>query len=187
MQNEFSEVLSIITSLLNSLNLRYCIGGSVASGLRSQFRATLDIDVLVEFLSSDFVIEFCNKAKDNFYVYEDAALEANSLQKSFNIIHKKSFIKIDLFTSFNDFSKSELSRATLVTIPNTELKVKIATAEDMIINKLVWYKLGNCQSERQWNDLSSLIFYNKNSLDYDYLKKWAKYKEVEELLNKLIG
>ena len=68
MISEFSEVLGSVISLFDNLNIKYCVGGSVASGIRSQFRATLDIDILAEFLNTKAIIEFCDKASGEFYV-----------------------------------------------------------------------------------------------------------------------
>ena len=61
----------------------------------------------------------------------------------------------------------------------------IAAAEDIILIKLQWYRLGNEVSERQWTDLTNVLRLNRQKLDVGYLRTWAKRLEVDDLLSRL--
>lgn len=67
--------------------------------------------------------------------------------------------KIDVFLSKNDdLSREEMSRREKYQI--TEEKgqdLYLASAEDIILSKLQWYKSGGCVSERQWNDVKGVL------------------------------
>ena len=60
----------------------------------------------------------------------------------------------------------------------------LCSPEDIILNKLEWYKAGNQVSERQWLDVLGVIKVQGDSLDLDYLKHWAKELDVLDLLEK---
>jgi hypothetical protein len=46
-------------------------------------------------------------------------------------------------------------------------------AEDIIVHKLYWYKLGGKVSERQWTDVLGVLQVQGDCLDYEYLKRMA--------------
>jgi hypothetical protein len=56
------------------------------------------------------------------------------------------------------------------------------SAEDIVLQKLLWFRKGAGVSERQWNDLLAVLKVQANALDYDYLKRWAAELGVAELL-----
>ena len=58
-----------------------------------------------------------------------------------------------------------------------------ATAEDVILAKLEWSKLGD--SERQYVDAVNVAKVQGERLDRAYLLNWAKELGVEELLERL--
>jgi len=63
-------------------------------------------------------------------------------------------------------------------------EVPMATAEDIILQKLRWYELGNRVSDRQWNDVLGVLKVQRKRLDFEYLKEWAAHLEVEDMLRK---
>ncbi len=62
----------------------------------------------------------------------------------------------------------------------------LTSPEDIILNKLEWYKLGNEASERQWKDIIGVLRIQENGLDYGYLKKWATELDLSLLLEKAL-
>ena len=67
------------------------------------------------------------------------------------------------------------------------LSAPVATAEDIILLKLEWYRLGNETSERQWNDLTLVARLQGNRLDHEYLSSWANELGVADLLGRLMS
>ena len=64
------------------------------------------------------------------------------------------------------------------------ISIYLCSPEDIILNKLEWFKLGDEASEKQWSDILGVIKVQSDNLDKDYLKYWAKQLEVSELLVK---
>jgi hypothetical protein len=58
-----------------------------------------------------------------------------------------------------------------------------ATAEDTILTKLEWARLG--QSERQYQDAAQLVRLQSDRLDWAYIEHWAEHLGVGELVARL--
>lgn len=67
------------------------------------------------------------------------------------------------------------------------IAVPIASAEDVIVLKLEWYRLGNEASERQWDDVSRLMSILGGSADLAYMQSVAESVGVDDLLLRLLG
>lgn len=62
--------------------------------------------------------------------------------------------------------------------------IRFASPEDTLLHKLVWYKLGNEVSERQWRDVLGIMKVQGAQLDDSYLDTWADAIDVVSLLNR---
>jgi hypothetical protein len=58
----------------------------------------------------------------------------------------------------------------------------LATAEDMILRKLDWYRKGGGISERQWTDVIGVLRVQFVALDFAYLERWATLLDLDALL-----
>ena len=54
--------------------------------------------------------------------------------------------------------------------------------EDILLQKLVWYRLGDEVSDRQLGDIIGVIQVQADSLDVAYLRSWAPALGVSDLL-----
>jgi hypothetical protein len=181
------DALAPVVTTLEKLGIRYLIGGSVASSFHGAVRSTMDVDIVCE-LGDKQVSLFLKSLPDNFYRNESAIRDAVERKSCFNLIHLPSSFKVDVFVSRGrPFDLDSMNRATLETIGgDPALSVTIATAEDSIIAKLEWYKLGNQVSERQWEDVSRLMDLLGEQADIDYLQRAAQSVGVVELLTRLL-
>ena len=94
-------------------------------------------------------------------------------------------IKADLFfPQPTPFRKSEWQRRQLEQIrPEGEMRsVYIASAEDMILQKLEWYRLTGGRSDRQWGDVQGMLKVQGDRLDFAYLAHWAHELDLSGLL-----
>ena len=66
--------------------------------------------------------------------------------------------------------------------PGTTLHV--ASAEDTILQKLLWYQEGHGVSSQQWNDILGVLKVQGARLDFRYLEEWAGRIGVESLLRR---
>ena len=60
--------------------------------------------------------------------------------------------------------------------------VYVASAEDMILQKLAWYGLGGGVSDRQWSDVQRMLGAQEATLDYQYLGRWAEELTLTDIL-----
>lgn len=67
MANEPALVTTIVTRVLEKLNVRYLIGGSLASTLYGMVRTTQDSDIVAE-LKPEQIESFIIELKNEFYV-----------------------------------------------------------------------------------------------------------------------
>ena len=105
------QVLHEIFCALRSHKVPFVLGGSFASGVHGEFRATNDADIICSF-TEESLANFLVDAASSFDLYEDAALEALKTGRSFNLIHKQTIFKADLFLRNDWFGQSQIQRAT---------------------------------------------------------------------------
>ena len=176
-----------VTRILEKLDVRYLIGGSLASTLHGMVRTTQDSDIVAD-LRPEHKEVFVRDLTEEFYIDEELIAEAIAQRSSFNIIHRESFFKVDVFVSKSrPFVEEQLSRAQrqiLSVEPPAEAMV--ATPEDTILSKLEWYRIGGEVSERQWRDVLGILEVQGGNLDLNYLRRWAKELKVSDLLDRAL-
>jgi hypothetical protein len=172
-----------VTAVLEKLKVRYLIGGSLASTLHGMVRTTQDSDLVAD-LRQEHVGPFLQLLQDEFYIDDQMIAEAIARQSSFNIVHRESFFKVDVFIpKSRPFIEEQFARArkeTLSTEPVVEAMV--ATAEDTLLAKLEWFRMGGEVSERQWRDVLGILEVQAGNLDLIYLQRWAQELKVSDLL-----
>ena len=115
--------------------------------------------------------------------------DAIRYRSSFNIIHLASMFKVDIFILNKDeASREEMERRKQYQISDVPHQtLYLASAEDIILHKLYWFKMGGGVSDRQWNDIAGVIKVQDDKLDYSYLKNAAQQRGVTTLLQKAIN
>ena len=182
MTGVMDEIL-IVTAILNSLEIPYLVGGSVASGIWGEIRYTQDIDLVVD-LQAHQVESLVTAFSPRFYLSEVAIQEAIALGTSFNLIDNDTGWKIDLFILTSDpFQQSRFQRQQIIAIDEAGNTVNISSPEDTILQKLIWYDMGQKQSTQQWRDILGMIKLQQSSLDLAYLRQWAEVLNLVTELN----
>ncbi|HUP22243.1 MAG TPA: DUF6036 family nucleotidyltransferase [Thermoanaerobaculia bacterium] len=189
-ENSGGEALTVIArvaALLERLHVPYAVVGSLASSLHGIPRSTQDADVLAAIEERHVAPLVASLARD-FYVDEERARQAVADGQSFNVIHLATMFKVDLFVPAEDrFAASELERRERVELELSDqrvVEVWFASAEDALLHKLYWYRLGGESSDRQWSDVLGVMRVQRGSLDLEYLDRWARELEVADLLER---
>jgi hypothetical protein len=181
-----NEALTALLNVLDELGILYFAVGSVASSIHGLPRFTQDIDLVAQIEPAQ-IDRLTSLTANDFYMDKNEARGALVRGRAFNLIHLASAYKIDIFPLGHDaFHASELSRARAEdwTIPNAAtVRLPVASAEDTVLSKLVWYRQGGLVSDRQWTDILGIA--SLRSLDWIYLREWASKLAVSELLEKL--
>jgi len=177
-----SNALREITAALCRVGIRYAIGGSLASSARSVWRTTNDVD-LVAAIAPAQAEAFVQALGKDWYADLDQIRESLAAGRAFNVIHMRNVEKVDVFPARNAFHRTQLDRATALPLGEDRVPCLVATAEDILLAKLQWYRDGGEVSDRQWNDITGIIAVNPN-LDWDYTNAWATRLGVTDLLER---
>jgi hypothetical protein len=162
----------------------YFLGGSLASSLQGEPRATNDIDFVVD-LRAPQVRSLIDALGADFDVDEEALREAVSRRGSWNIFHIPTVTKLDLFILRQEpFDKSEFARRRRMELPPDGRGLCIKSPEDSVLRKLLWFRDGGGNSTSQWRDIVQILRVNAAKLDAAYLDEWAGRLEVAPLLAK---
>jgi hypothetical protein len=180
--------LAPVVDTLESLGVRYQVGGSVASSVYGMARATMDVDLVAD-LDREHVATLIAMLEDGYFVDEEMIRVALRERSSFNLIHLETMLKVDIFVpAERAYDEEALQRGrfdTLVDEPGAR-KVCVASPEDIVVRKLEWFRLGGETSQRQWSDLLGVLRVQGATLDLDYLRRWAAELDVHDLLERAL-
>ena len=183
---EDTKILLKLVDVLDAFEIPYLIGGSFASSAHGLSRATQDADLLVD-IRKEHVERFVQAIEKDFYVEPDAISAALNHHTSFNMIDYATGFKIDIFIPRDrEFDRRQFANRIYAVILSPDQKAYIASAEDTVLSKLEWYKLGDEVSDRQWNDIIGVIKLQGCKLDIAYMRKIARELDVLALLERAL-
>lgn len=136
-------------------------------------RLTQDIDITLGIDTDEFQIieKVCKKLRLRVLPEnpENFAKETKVLPAE----DSKTKIRLDFIFSFSPYEAQAIERAKKVTVDR--YPVKFASCEDVIIHKMV---AGRAIDEE---DVRSILLKNKNSIDFNYIKKWLlEFNDIME-------
>jgi hypothetical protein len=160
-----------ISSAFEQAGIPYMLVGSFASNIYGIGRATQDVDFLVA-ATPDQIQAFLNLLSPSDYYFDSQdAIQALQHSSMFNLLDLRLGFKIDIiFRKPTAFNQEEFRRRTEADVEG--VRVFVATAEDVVVSKLEWAKLG--ESSRQIEDVAGILKERKSLLDRAYIEKWVK-------------
>lgn len=178
------KVMLKVGKVLENLGIHYYVGGSLASSAHGIPRSTQDVDIIAD-IKEYHISHLVENFSDEFYI--DAAMirEALKSRSSFNIIHLETMTKVDIFIyTDSPFAYSNMSRRKKELIEDfPDNYAYFSSAEDVILQKLIWYNMGGKISDRQWEDVLGVIKIQSKNIDLKYLNSWAKKLKIIALLD----
>ncbi|HMF90843.1 MAG TPA: hypothetical protein VKL40_09380 [Candidatus Angelobacter sp.] len=165
------EILREVIAALDKARIPYMVVGSFASNLYGAGRATFDIDVVVSATPEQIRVLLSLLPTAKYYFDLDAALVACRGKDMFNILDMEGGWKVDIiFAKTAPYHQQAFQRRIAAEIEQVPLIS--ATAEDTIVSKLEWAKIG--ESSRQIEDVAGILQVRGKSLDRPYIEKWVK-------------
>jgi hypothetical protein len=184
MATEFLDVAVLVSEILEGLRIPHVLGGAVASTYYGEWRTTNDVDFAVAMLPRH-VEKFLARTEADFIVDPQFVAESVRSQRMFTMIHRRTYIKADLYVRHpRGFFQSQLERARHAPIRRSPAgSAWIPSHEDVVLQKLSWYKAGGCVSDQQWRDVIGVLKVWHDRMDASYMEKWANELDVESLLD----
>jgi hypothetical protein len=168
---------------LNATEVTYYLTGSMASNYWGVPRTTHDLDFVVQ-LPPSAVPRILQAFSGDFYLEETAVRAVYQPPHQFNAIDTRSALKVDFWLPKPQaFDREMLRRRVHITLfgePGW-----IATAEDVILHKLIWNQIS--PSERQLGDAAGVIAVQAGALDEAHLKHWAQQLKLTAELDRLLS
>jgi hypothetical protein len=177
------DFLSKLMAKLEDSGIPYMISGSLGSSLHGEPRATNDIDLIIAPTEAQ-LNTFIQSLSEDYYVSSETAREAFRNRSMFNVIDYKTGWKADLIIRKDRaFSLEEFRRRICTNILGVQ--VSVVSPEDAILSKLEWSK--KSESGLQFRDALGIAVVQWESLDKEYLRKWARELNIDALLQTLLN
>jgi hypothetical protein len=178
------DVALLVAAALDAAGCEYFVGGSVASSLQGEPRATNDIDIVVA-MPLFKVLPFARALGSDFELDQEMLRDAISRGSSANMFYLPLVTKVDLFALGEaPYDEAEFSRRRRVRVRTTGEELWIKSPEDTVLRKLWWYQSGGAVSEKQWRDVAEVLRVS-GPLDDAYLDRWAPPLGVVHLLERM--
>lgn len=178
-----------VVRALERMGIQHYVTGSLASSLHGDPRATNDAD-LVAVLSPMHFKRLQKELGQRFYLDEEDFLHAVKESRSFNLVDEVELAKVDVFCVRPEgYQADALSRAVSLELERDDpfSSVKVASACDVLLSKLRWYRLGGEVSEQQWKDVLGVARAQAGRLELDYLRRWSKEMGTLDLLERVLS
>jgi len=178
--DDMEAALRRFVEALDRAGVPYMLTGSHAGGFWGPGRTTEDIDFVI-MPTRDQLRAFLDQLPPTaFYVDSQVALEALTDRGQFNAIDFASAYKADfIIRKQRPFSEEEFRRRMHAVV--ADVPVMIATAEDVILSKLEWSKIGG--SARQIEDAARIMGSRLDRIDRAYVENWVHQLGLEQQWN----
>lgn len=177
------ELLADCLRRLNRSGVTYYLTGSMASNFWGIPRTTHYLDFVIQ-LPMAAVTRIVQEFSGDYYIQESDVRAAYQSPHQFNAIDTRSALKVDFWLPKPEpFDREMLRRRVSVTLLGEP--AWIATAEDVILHKLIWNRIS--PSERQLADSAGIVAVQAGAPDVKYLRQWAAQLELSDELEKLLS
>lgn len=176
----------LVARHLDALGILHTVGGSIASSFAGEPRSTVDIDIVAA-IEERHIDALVLALSPEFYVDADALRRAIRTHSSTNLIHQATQLKVDLFVAGGTpLDARQLARRLCVDLGDGR-RLYVHPPEDILLQKLRWYRRGGEISDRQWRDIAAIVRVQAELLDRGYLRENAQVLGVSDLLERALA
>ncbi len=175
------QALARVIERLEEERVDYMVVGAMSSNLYGVPRATDDADVVVSFDDFD-VVRFCRTLGDGFVLDRQMMMEGFTGSVRHVLHFSPTGFDIELFRLGDDpHHRMRFGRRRRQHVPECSREAWVATAEDVVIQKLRWAR------RKDLDDIVDLIAVSGTGLDWAYLSHWTEIHGTTDLLTQLCG
>ena len=173
LENLFSRILPA----LDSSHVPYMLTGSVASSLHGSPRSTRDLDIVIAPMREQLLALMQRLSALDYFADEHQAVDAFARRGQFNVIDNVNGWKVDfIFQEDCQYGRAAFERRQVAQIAG--YAVQVSSAEDVLIAKMRWAKLGG--SDRQLQDATGILSTQSQRLDVQYVERWVRELQLDE-------
>jgi hypothetical protein len=177
------ELLADCLRRLNRAEVSYYLTGSLACNYWGIPRTTHDLDFVVQ-LPASAIPRVVQEFSGDFVLDEAAMRAAFQPPYQFNAIDTRSALKVDFWLPKPEpFDREMLRRRVPIALFGEQ--TWIATAEDVILQKLLWNRIS--PSGRQLGDAAGIVAIQGDALNKNYLQHWAQELKLTGELQRLLS
>jgi predicted nucleotidyltransferase len=155
--------LADVASFLQAEGIAYALIGGLAVSVRGQPRMTADVDLVIAADIERALALVASLPQSRFRPLFQDVEEVVTRAFLLPLRHRSTNVKVDVAVGLSGFEQQAVARAEPIELAGSQ--VKVATAEDLLIMKLL---AGRPQDEQ---DIRGLLVAQANRLDWDYCLK----------------
>jgi hypothetical protein len=180
------DFLARLSAKLTAAGIRLMVVGSFASSFHGVPRSSQDLDLVIDPDAASLRRFLDSLPAAEYYADADAALDALRGRGQFNVIDTATAWKADLIVrKARPFSIEEMRRPIEGDLLGA--RILVASAEDTVIAKLEWAKLGG-GSELQLRDAAGIVtLHGMSNLDVVYIERWIRELGLEDSWHRLLA
>lgn len=186
MSNPLIELVFIVVRILDRVAIPYALGGSLASSVFGEPRATMDADIAAK-VGPEQIDPLLAALSEHFYVPEQTARAACTEGGSFNVLDVETGYKVDVFVvSEALLDRRQIERRITTPLGDEGRVVDVTAPDDQLLRKLEWFRVGGETSDQQWRDILGLLAMSAERMDLDDLMRTAHTLGLDDLLAEAI-
>jgi hypothetical protein len=176
------ESVAVVLRGLNELGVPYMIVGSLSSNFYGEPRNTRDADIVVQ-LGNTSLSKLMEKIGPGFALDRQMRFETVTGTTRYHLQHVESEFLVELFELTSDpHNQARFARRRQTTFAG--VPAFVATAEDVVIQKLRWYL--RAHRPKDIADAENVVEGSMPNLDLTYMRKWCDQHGTRELLEGLL-
>jgi hypothetical protein len=183
-------IVNDLAAVFDRLQIRFALGGALATNYWGVVRTTQDVDCLValpalkyQLLADELQAVGCRQLDEDGNLVEVSAVRIRSQSQERKFIECfQDVVRIELFVPVVPLQDEILRRA--VPMPLGNRTVPITTAEDLVLLKMAFHRAKDVL------DVRGILWVQRDKLDLDYLARWSATTlegNVQQELDQLIA
>ena len=175
------EQLLHVCRFLERNRIPYMVVGGIAVGIWAAPRATVDLDFVIGLDEQQLPLFIETAQKAGLVLFDPKPMQFKKMKLLRMFLQGKEaqLLMLDFILTDDDYKRESLQRA--IALPLEGQEIKVASPEDVILLKL----LSGRGQDRV--DAENIIRTRKDSLDRNYLHRWAERLSVSDALNQLLN
>jgi hypothetical protein len=179
---DFLAALNPALEALDSLNVPYTLGGSLASSLYGMQRATLQLDLFAA-LGPQHSTALREQLALKYFFREHEVQTALEQGSSFTLIHLESLLKVVVsLPKPRVFDWEMIGRARLLVVAEGSRSIPVLSPEDVAALQLEQFKSSGGHADDVWYDLLGLLKVQGSTINLVALERLAILLNVTTLL-----